>query len=83
MESSGKTWLTDDSLVQSPMEIRRALGQAEGMSNGRGADPFDTGVEMRPGCRPTQGRITPQSDDGFISMRDLDRPHYPRAFVRQ
>ncbi len=40
--------VTDDSLVQSLMEIRRALGQAEGIVKtvrGRGY-VFDTGVEM-------------------------------------
>jgi TolB-like protein/Flp pilus assembly protein TadD len=42
------TGMTDDSLVQSLMEIRRALGQAEGIVKtvrGRGY-LFDTGVEM-------------------------------------
>ena len=51
--------VTDDSLVQSLMEIRRALGQAEGIVKtvrGRGY-LFDTGVEMvTKDAVPTQGR---------------------------
>jgi TolB-like protein/DNA-binding winged helix-turn-helix (wHTH) protein len=65
--------VTDDSLVQSLMEIRRALGQAEGIVKtvrGRGY-LFDTGVEMViKDAVPTQGQDSRRDQTMDSSVRD-------------
>jgi TolB-like protein/DNA-binding winged helix-turn-helix (wHTH) protein/Tfp pilus assembly protein PilF len=65
--------VTDDSLVQSLMEIRRALGQAEGIVKtvrGRGY-LFDTGVEMViKDAVPTQGQDPHRDQTTDSSVRD-------------
>ena len=79
--------VTDDSLVQSLMEIRRALGQAEGIVKtvrGRGY-LFDTGVEMvtKDGV-PTQGQDPHRDQTPDSSARDetsTNRPGLSSALV--
>jgi TolB-like protein/DNA-binding winged helix-turn-helix (wHTH) protein/Tfp pilus assembly protein PilF len=79
--------VTDDSLVQSLMEIRRALGQAEGIVKtvrGRGY-LFDTGVEMvTKDAVPTQGQDPHRDQTTDSSTRDepsTDRPGLSSALV--
>ena len=79
--------VTDDSLVQSLMEIRRALGQAEGIVKtvrGRGY-LFDIGVEMVPkDAIPTQGQDHHRDQSTDSSARDetsTNRPGLSSALV--
>ena len=79
--------VTDDSLVQSLMEIRRALGQAEGIVKtvrGRGY-LFDTGVEMvTKDAVPTQGQDPHRDQTTDSSVRDetsTNRPGLSSALV--
>ena len=79
--------VTDDSLVQSLMEIRRALGQAEGIVKtvrGRGY-LFDTGVEMvTKDAVPTQGQDPHRDQTTDSSARDetsTNRPGLSSALV--
>jgi len=79
--------VTDDSLVQSLMEIRRALGQAEGIVKtvrGRGY-LFDTGVEMvTRDADPTQGQDPHRDQATDSSARDetsTNRPGLSTALI--
>ena len=79
--------VTDDSLVQSLMEIRRALGQAEGIVKtvrGRGY-LFDTGVEMvTKDAVPTQGQDPHRDQTTDSSVRhetSTNRPGLSSALV--
>ena len=79
--------VTDDSLVQSLMEIRRALGQAEGIVKtvrGRGY-LFDTGVEIvTKDAVPTQGQDRHRDQRTDSSARDetsTNRPGLSSAVV--
>ena len=79
--------VTDDSLVQSLMEIRRALGQAEGIVKtvrGRGY-LFDTGVEMvTKDAVPTQGQDPHRDQTTDSSVRDetsTNRPGLSSALI--
>ena len=79
--------VTDDSLVQSLMEIRRALGHAEGVVKtvrGRGY-LFDTGVEMvTKDAVPTQGQDPHGDQTTDSSVRDETSTNLPglsRALV--
>ena len=79
--------VTDDSLVQSLMEIRRALGQAEGIVKtvrGRGY-LFDTGVEIvTKDAVPTQGQDPHRNQTTDSSARDetsTNRPGLSSALI--
>ena len=79
--------VTDDSLVQSLMEIRRALGQAEGIVKtvrGRGY-LFDTGVEIvTEDAVATQGQDPHRNQTTDSSVRDgtsTNRPGLSSALI--
>ena len=75
--------VTDDSLVQSLMEIRRALGQAEGIVKtvrGRGY-LFDTGVEMvTKEAVPTQGQAPHRDQTTDSRFRFFEPPEAEPRF---